>query len=618
MFTMTNMKEKWITRLAMSLALIMNFAYAVPPSLNLSSQLDPESIFSLNGGDVPTESIMTLILKGVGEQETIPIEAALAIDSSGSMKDSDPQGNRIEAAEKFIEITGSSNNKFGLVSWDNDIDFSEPLTGNISNMIYRLQDINSEGDTNLDIGLQASVDLFTNESSAKKVIIFLSDGIGPYTSSRIPGSQINRAVGENITIYTIGLNVKGIGAEVVLKDMAMATGGKYYEAPDNSVLENIYEEIANTLTDSAGTNVNVQYSVPSDLIISNYSLEPDNITMDSNTSVMRWYLGTISIGDTKNISFNVSSNNSGIFKLGSMLSTVDYIKIDGTSGHETFEEKILKIGMNTTLPQFKSGASVILGSIPVDFKALDQRAGMIYDLVESDESHIVWKFKGSTDDWAFVFNDGRIVLASTKEFDIGLRAELCTELGEVISMLNVVNAEINDEKRNAAIGSAVFYASEAGIYHKLNYHFDSDFSLTLFVPNSTIKYAQLWVGGLETGSSVYTSGQYYYIDDVEVLKCEMECGPGCVGDPTCSTGASAVTNNIPPGLHKFSGKARSPHTLALEILTSTNPEKKFVLYGPNFDPWINETSKSEDLQALRQMIQMPLDWVPDMVANPSS
>lgn len=601
------MKTKWIMILTLSLAIMIDFACAASPSLSLSSQLNPESIFSLDSGVFPTESSMTLTLRGIGELEIVPIDVVLAIDSSSSMRDNDPQVDRIRAAQNFIKIMDPSKDRFGLVSWDSGIDIIEPLTNNVSKIISRLKDINSEGDTNLDNALKASIDLLTDgESSSKKIILFLSDGVGSYTPSTTPDSQVNHAIDENITIYTIGLNVANSDAKPLLKDIALATGGKYYDSPDSSSLEDLFEEIGKSLTNSAGTNVRLQYSMPSDLIIGNYSIEPDNITTDGNESVMDWYLGTISIGDVKNITFNISSSNIGTFKLGSERSSVDFTKYDGTNGNKIFDEQILKINMNAALPPFKSGASLILESIPIDFIMLNQRAGAIYDIVESDESHIAWKFTGTTNDWVSVFNDGRIVVASIDDFNFTLKDRLTKELESVIDMINTVNPVIDDKNRTSGINSIIYYASTPGIYHMLKYDFNSDLDLTLFVPNSTVKAAGLIIEGKETGKIIYKSGQYYYIDGIDVLHCEMDCGPGCTEEPTCwNTARQNVTDLIVPGQRKLSSKSRSPHTLIFEAITSSKPNKKFVLYGPDYVPWINETSESEDLQKLRQIILTP-------------
>jgi len=146
--------------------------------------------------------------------------------------------------------------------------------------------------------------------------------------------------------------------------------------------------------------------------------------------------------------------------------------------------------VNASLPQFKSGASVMMG-VPVDFNILNQRVGAIYEVVESNDSHIVWKFTGTTGDWAFVFADGRIIVASAVDFDLAAKDTLYGELNDVMDMLNVVSQGITAEARNNALESAIYYASEPEIYHKIKYEFNSNFDLKLVVPDCTIEKARL-------------------------------------------------------------------------------------------------------------------------------
>ena len=56
----------------------------------------------------------------------------------------------------------------------------------------------------------------------------------------------------------------------------------------------------------------------------------------------------------------------------------------------------------TTMPEFRCGVSTDLG-VAVDFDVLSSRANAIYDVIESDDTHIIWKFTGTTGDWAFVY-----------------------------------------------------------------------------------------------------------------------------------------------------------------------------------------------------------------------
>jgi hypothetical protein len=248
---------------------------------------------------------------------------------------------------------------------------------------------------------------------------------------------------------------------------------------------------------------------------------------------------------------------------------------------------------HATLPQFKSGASVMMG-VPVDFKILDQRVSAIYDVVESDESHIVWKFTGSTGDWAFVFADGRIVVASTIDFDFAAYDTLTNELRDVMDMLNIVNAKITDEAKNNALWSAVYYASEQGIYHKIKYDFNSNFDFTLVVPDCTVKKARLTVSGNDV------NGQAYSIDGIEVVSCHTTyVGQDCGVPPT------EITDKIPAGLHSISASSiQWEHTMWIETITSPMPPKKFTLYGPDYQPWINETGESLTLKELYEIIDV--------------
>ena len=249
--------------------------------------------------------------------------------------------------------------------------------------------------------------------------------------------------------------------------------------------------------------------------------------------------------------------------------------------------------VSTETPQFKSGASMMMG-VPVDFKILNQRVGAIYDVMEHDDTHIVWKFTGTTGDWAFVFLDGRIVVASTVDFDLAAKDTMTKELNDVMDMLNVVSPGlVKDDARNNALEVAIYYASEPEIYHRLKYDFKTALDLKLMVPNCTVKQARLSV----TGGECCYEGQAYYIDDQEVSSCGTNVR-------WCDVSPAEITNRIPWGLHKISSLAsiNDQHTMILEAITSPTPPKKFVLYGPNYQPWINETAKSMDLQALQKTL----------------
>jgi hypothetical protein len=263
--------------------------------------------------------------------------------------------------------------------------------------------------------------------------------------------------------------------------------------------------------------------------------------------------------------------------------------------------------VNALLPQFKSGASVMMG-VPVDFNILNQRVGAIYEVVESNDSHIVWKFTGTTGDWAFVFADGRIIVTSMVNLDLATKDTLTTELNGVMDLMNTVNSGIiTNEARDNAFNSATFYATEPDFYHRIKYNFDANFDLTLKVPNSTIKEARLTITGPDCrycgGSNI---GQTYYIDGKEIASCTTE---GCAGlcgfeyRTVCNVDPVEIKNLIPNGEHEIkANNIDSQHTMIIEALTSPHATKKFVLYGPDYQPWINETGRSMTLDDLNSSI----------------
>ena len=263
--------------------------------------------------------------------------------------------------------------------------------------------------------------------------------------------------------------------------------------------------------------------------------------------------------------------------------------------------------VNMELPEFKSGASINIG-FAADFKVLDQRANAIYDVVESDSSHIVWKFTGTTGDMAFIFADGRVLVASTAAFDLAAKDMLAKELNDALDMVNSVNPGlISSETRNNALESTVYYASEEGIYHRLRYDFNSDFGLTLSVPESTIKKARLTVtgkdgyqNGMDLGGSLVGPGNFgqgYSIDNKEVVAC------GSDTERSCSVASVDITDKLTLGLHKLNAyRIDHGHTLIIEVISSSKPKKSFILYGPNYVPWINETSESKPMNDMYMLI----------------
>lgn len=196
------------------------------------------------------------------------IDIVMAIDVSSSMLARDLKPNRLaalkEVASDFIKQRPSD--RIGLVAYAGESYTKTPITSDKSIVLGALRQITYgelEDGTAIGMGLATSVNRLKESKAISKVIILLTDGVNN-TGFIEPQTAADLAVEYGIKTYTIGLGTNGNALtpvayrrdgsfqygmrqveidEVLLKDIAKATGGKYFRATDNQKLEEIYDEI---------------------------------------------------------------------------------------------------------------------------------------------------------------------------------------------------------------------------------------------------------------------------------------------------------------------------------------------------------------------------------------
>ncbi len=182
--------------------------------------------------------------EGRVEGKQTPICVVYGLDSSGSMDWNDPLGLRKQAAKDFTDKLNPLMDLAGVVSWDDNIDFSQPLTNNFTLVKNQIDNVDSSGMTNLNAGLTGSINVMDGCTTpgASKAIIFLTDGVGAYTPAA-SGGPASVAASKGYKIFSIGLGPSA--ATGPLQDMANATGGQFFAAPNASVLQEIFDAIFN-------------------------------------------------------------------------------------------------------------------------------------------------------------------------------------------------------------------------------------------------------------------------------------------------------------------------------------------------------------------------------------
>ena len=104
-------------------------------------------------------------------------------DSSGSMRDTDPDDLRYDAIANFLSLMRSEGNNVGLIDFSTNVNTVVPLleyTGKSDYEIIRaeLQEIVPGGYTNIGEALEIAVDILQTEGDPQKesIIVFLTDG----------------------------------------------------------------------------------------------------------------------------------------------------------------------------------------------------------------------------------------------------------------------------------------------------------------------------------------------------------------------------------------------------------------------------------------------------------
>ncbi|NAY91828.1 VWA domain-containing protein [Muricauda sp. JGD-17] len=196
------------------------------------------------------------------------IDIVMAIDVSSSMLARDLKPNRLSALKEVAAsfIKKRPNDRIGLVGYAGESYTKTPITSDKTIVLNALREITYgelEDGTAIGMGLATSVNRLKESKAISKVIILLTDGVN--NSGFIePKTAADLAVEFGIKTYTIGLGTNGNALspiaynrdgtfrygmrqveidEALLKEIAKATGGKYFRATDNEKLEEIYDEI---------------------------------------------------------------------------------------------------------------------------------------------------------------------------------------------------------------------------------------------------------------------------------------------------------------------------------------------------------------------------------------
>ncbi|WP_321430058.1 VWA domain-containing protein [uncultured Methanolobus sp.] len=253
-----------------NLSLSTNVSVKAEPFLSVKLNVTPFSVSSGSIVNITTEisvegelpitrpaASAMLVLDRSGSMDPdyyagSPLDVVLVIDRSGSMSGTPIQDAR-DAAKEFTDNL-VSNSEVGIVSFasSSSVDKSMTLLNAYDNKVSvksAIDSISDGGSTAMGEGMADANDLLINygRSSARKVMIVLTDGETNAGDDQDGEGAIAYANSNGVTIYTIGLGSSL--DEALLRHIASETGGTYYNAPGSSDLSEIYATISQELSD---------------------------------------------------------------------------------------------------------------------------------------------------------------------------------------------------------------------------------------------------------------------------------------------------------------------------------------------------------------------------------
>ena len=173
-----------------------------------------------------------------GTGETVYLDIALVLDSSGSMDWNDPQYFRRDASKNFVDAM-LANDMAAVVDFD---DWARTLQGLTSDKVAlkaAIDRIDNSGGTDIGAGVSLGLQELAKSTDAARaqIMILLTDGVGSYD----PLLTV-QAGNAGVTIYTIALGTDT--DESLLRTIATETGGTYTQVDDASDLPEVFREIS--------------------------------------------------------------------------------------------------------------------------------------------------------------------------------------------------------------------------------------------------------------------------------------------------------------------------------------------------------------------------------------
>lgn len=190
---------------------------------------------------------------GLGEPgRNDPVRTILVLDRSGSMTGAKIRSLK-RAATRFVQLMPSEAADTTIISFDDVISRPNPFTRDKLALEQQIRELSPGNQTALYDAIYEGLETLNAARDLKptrlrRALIVLTDGEDT-SSRRRETDVIARAVEDKIPIYLLGLGRSGEINEPVMKQIAEASGGRYYHVRHPDQLTEVFEELSIRLHD---------------------------------------------------------------------------------------------------------------------------------------------------------------------------------------------------------------------------------------------------------------------------------------------------------------------------------------------------------------------------------
>ncbi len=185
-------------------------------------------------------------------------EIGLLVDASLSMNNND----KFKMTKKILKqfILKRKHDRMSLIVFGDNTRVASPLTYNKQTLLRALKylktGIAGDRETSIYQSIFLGVDLFRHVKTNNKIMVLLTDGRN--STGTIPMRiALQKANMHHIKIYTVAIGNKGNFDANILRHIAKATGGRFYEADNEKKLSKIYSNIDALTKDKIKTTTTI-------------------------------------------------------------------------------------------------------------------------------------------------------------------------------------------------------------------------------------------------------------------------------------------------------------------------------------------------------------------------